>query len=83
VIYTRRSSTTGNKEIIDIYKEINSALSRFLGQKIVDRRTLQEGFVVVKYENGDYLCVNYTESEKEFENNKIAPLSWKIVEVRK
>jgi len=71
------------QEIIDIYKEINSALSRFLGQKIVDRRTLQEGFVVVKYENGDYLCVNYTESEKEFENNKIAPLSWKIVEVRK
>ncbi len=65
--------------IVKVYKEMNEALKPFIGKRIFDRKVIEEGFVVVTYENGDSIVVNYTDKVKTFGNHSIVPMNWKVI----
>ncbi|KAF2955431.1 DUF5696 domain-containing protein [Marinitoga sp. 38H-ov] len=66
--------------IINIYNEINSALSEFRGHYIINRIVLTDGVVKNTYDNGKSIIINYTNNDYAYNTNIIVKAeSWKII----
>lgn len=63
-------------KIIETYKEVSDALKNVRGAKIVDRFVIEPGIVVVSYDNGKSIVVNYTPKTYVLNEQKIKPQSW-------
>lgn len=65
-------------KIIETYKEVSDALKNVRGAKIVDRLVIEPGIVVVSYDNGKSIVVNYTSKTYVLNEQKIKPQSWTV-----
>lgn len=65
--------------IINIYNEINSALSPFRGYSLINRTVLADGVVKNTYNNGKSIIINYTSEDYTYNNVLISAESWKII----
>ncbi|MBM7559075.1 DUF5696 domain-containing protein [Marinitoga litoralis] len=65
--------------IINIYNEINSALSPFIGYSLINRTVLADGVVKNTYNNGKSIIINYTSKDYAYNNVLISAESWKII----
>ncbi|MFN6991945.1 MAG: DUF5696 domain-containing protein [Fervidobacterium sp.] len=64
------------KQIVETYKEVNSALRNVRNSKITDRIVIEPGVVIVMYDNGRGIIVNYTDSSYKIYNYTVKPKSW-------
>lgn len=51
------------QHIVEVYKDVNTALSKVEGKQIADRTVLAQGVVRMDYEGGTSILVNYTVNE--------------------
>ncbi|SHN70093.1 DUF5696 domain-containing protein [Fervidobacterium gondwanense] len=63
-------------KITEIYKEVSDALKNVRGSKIIDRFVVEPGIIVVSYNNGKSIVVNYTSKTYILNDQKIKPQSW-------
>ncbi|MCX7654276.1 MAG: DUF5696 domain-containing protein [Fervidobacterium sp.] len=69
-------------KMVAVYNEVRSALKDVRGMRIVDRIVLEPGFVVVVYNNGYSILVNYTSRTYKLGHYKIKPQSWSVASLR-
>ncbi|HHY82914.1 MAG TPA: hypothetical protein GX505_09595 [Clostridiales bacterium] len=77
-IYSSQYSDWKDK-IAGTYKYINSILSQVKGKSIVKRLVPEDGKVIVEYEGGTTIAVNYTDTDWNYENEKVPAKSAIIV----
>lgn len=68
------------ENILSIYNEVNSALSRVEGNEIIGRTVIQSGLVKVDYQNGLSVLVNYTQSNRQYDGMTIPAQGFAIAE---
>lgn len=64
------------KYIVETYKEINLALRNVRNSRILDRIIIEPGVVIVVYDNGRGIIVNYKDSSYKIYDYTIKPKSW-------
>ncbi len=77
-IYSSQYSNWKDR-IANTYKYINDILSKVKGKAIEKRTIPEDGIVIVEYEDGTEIVVNYTNNTWEYETIEVPGKSAKIV----
>lgn len=68
------------QHILDIYNDVDAALSRVEGKKIVDRTVISLGIVKIDYEGDISIIVNYTGKNFNYKNASVPAQGYAVVE---
>ncbi|MFU8792532.1 MAG: DUF5696 domain-containing protein [Acholeplasmataceae bacterium] len=66
-------------EIIEVYAYLNAALRHVIGASIVNREVIETGLVLVTYDNGVSIYVNYNYQAKVHDTHTIDARNYKVV----
>jgi hypothetical protein len=68
------------QHILEVYNDVNAALSRVEGRKITGRTVVSSGVVKMDYEGGVSILINYTGSNYSFGSVNIPAQSYAVLE---
>ncbi|MDR1703508.1 MAG: DUF5696 domain-containing protein, partial [Clostridiales bacterium] len=66
--------------IINVYNQINAALSRVAGKAWTDREVYAEGVILNTYDDGTRIVINYTDAEITVLGRAVAALSAEVID---
>jgi hypothetical protein len=65
--------------IVDVYGEVNTALSNVINASWVDRTVVENGVILNEYDNGVSIVINYTDEAYSYEGEVIEPVSYIVI----
>jgi len=63
-----------------VYKELYPVLSKIKNKKFLEHRLLKEGLVLVKFEGGTEIIINYTSTDQRVYNTVVKARNFKVIE---
>lgn len=71
------------EEITDCYQQVNNVLRQVQGAAMTNHKALASGVVLVQYDNGVDIIVNYTAVPFEYRQTEIGPQSAEVIKFEK